>query len=73
MHYPNTKRIKSPHFPKGRDIISNSRTDTLSPIKSSYKILTCGTQVASFNLITKQWKVLETRSYLKTLGVSSSL
>ena len=62
-NYPSSKHIKSPHFPKGRDTVSNPRTDTLQPIKLSYKISTCGTQAACFNLITKQWKISETRSY----------
>ena len=71
-NYPCCKHVKSPSFPKGRDIIGNPRVDTLRPIQLTYEILTSGTQAACFNLITKQWKVSETRSYLKNLGVSSS-
>ena len=71
-NYPSCKHIKSPSFPKGRDVICNPRIDTLRPIKLTYEVLISGTQAACFNLITKQWKVSETRSYLKTLGVSSS-
>ena len=72
-NYPSSKPIKSPHFPKGRDIVNNPRIDTLQPIKLSYEILTCCTQTTCFNIITKELKVSETISYLKPLGVSSSL
>ena len=72
-HYPTSKHDNSPNLPEGRDIIQNPRTETLRPIKLSYDKLTNGVTAACFNLFTKQWKIIETRVYLKTLGISSSL
>ena len=72
-NYPTSKHVDSPPLPLGRDIVKDNRTKKLRPIKLSYKILVDGVKAACFNLHTKQWKVVETRSYLKTLGISSSL
>lgn len=72
-HYPQTKHKDSPTFPEGRDVISNINIDKLRPIKLTYKSLSDGVNAACFNLSTKIWKISETRSYLKMLGVSTAI
>jgi len=71
--YPTSKHVDSPPLPVGRDIVKDNRTKKLRPIKLSYNILVNGVKAACYNLHTKQWKIVETRTYLKTLGISSSL
>ena len=72
-NYPSTKHPSSPSFPKGRDIIQHRSRPTLSPVKISYPYLVAGMKAACYNFHTKQWRVIETRTYLKLLGVSTAL
>jgi len=72
-HYPSIKHPLSPPFPSGRDIVQNKFSLSLGPVSLSYPYLVAGMRAACYNLHSKQWKVIETRSYLKLLGVSTSL
>ncbi len=72
-HYPCSKHNDSPPFPKERDTLNNLSNDKLIPTRLTYSYLYEGVKAASFNLFTKTWKIAETRSYLKVLGVSTSL
>ena len=73
QNYPSTKHPSSPPFPVGRDIVQHKSRPALSPVKISYPYLIAGMKAACYNLHIKQWRVIETRIYLKLLGVSTAL
>ena len=63
---PTTKYPMSPPFPEGRDFAIYSSIQILCPMKMPYQSLVTGTKAESYDLRAKQWKIIETRSYLKT-------
>ena len=64
QHYPTTKHPKSPLLPAQRDVYYRQNNSTLRPI-NLYSLFVDGIAAACFNLHSKQWKVIETRAYLK--------
>ena len=70
---PTTKPIMSPPLSEGWNVIISKWQQTLRPIKLTYQSLVIGMRAACFNLHSKQWKVIETRSYLKQIKVSTAM
>ena len=70
-HYPKTNHLQSPPFPKDRDFPLNETIQHLYPTKITYDDLVTGVKAACYNFYKRHWKINETRSYLKQLGVSN--
>lgn len=72
-NYPSIKHTLSPPFPSIRDIVKHKLSQSVGPVSLFYPYLVMGMRAACYKLHSKQWKVSETRLYLKLLGVSTSL
>ena len=72
-NYPKTKHPQSPVFPHTRNIPLTQSIQQLYPAKMSYEYLVTGVKAACYNFYKQHWKTIETRTYLKHLGVSNSI